>query len=319
MYSKEFFADLYKTLYTIRVFETRCIKLYRQGLITGYLHPYLGEEAIATGVCAALADGDYITSTHRGHGHCIARGADLKLMFAELLGRKTGYCRGMGGSMHIADMSVGNLGANGIVAAGIPLAVGAALAISIRADDAVAVAFFSDGASCNGVFGESLNLAAAWSLPLIFVIENNEYAVSTPIEQCARETDLYKRGQGFGTACFPVDGNDVLKVYERTQEARQMCTDGGGPVLMEAKTFRHGGHHVNDPGLYLPKDKLDYYLSHDPVDIGREYLLAQGGATQDQVQAVHESVDREIEQAVEFAKDSPEMTREEFMSFVEKY
>ena len=319
MHSKEFLAGLYKTLYTIRTFETACIKLYRQGFIIGYFHPYLGEEAIATGVCAALGEKDYIASTHRGHGHCIARGGDLRRMVAELFGRKTGYCRGMGGSMHIADVSAGNLGANGIVGGGIPIAVGAAMEITVRGDDGVAVGFFSDGATCNGVFGESLNLATAWSLPLVFVVENNQYAVSTPLSQCAREMELYKRGEGYGATCFQVDGNDVLKVYEKAQQAVEICKTGIGPVLLEAKTFRHGGHHVNDPGTYLPKDTLDYYLGHDPVDIGRGYLTGLGQAGQDEVDAIHAEVDAAMADAIEYAKASPEMTREEFMDFVENH
>ena len=319
MYTKEFLQTLYQTIYEIRVFESTCIKLYRQGLIIGYFHPYLGEEAIATGVCAALSEEDYITSTHRGHGHCIARGGELKKMVAELLGKKTGYCSGMGGSMHIADLSMGNMGANGIVGGGIPIAVGAALGIKIRKRDAVAVAFFSDGASCNGVFGESLNLATAWGLPLVFVIENNQYAVSTPVEQCARETELYKRGRGYGTISFQVDGNDVLKVYEQMGEAVEICKDEKGPVLIEAKTFRQGGHHVNDPGLYLPKEKLDDYLSRDPLDIAREYLLKFGKSTEEEVDAINNAVDREMDQAIDFAKNSPEMSFEEFSEFVGCY
>ena len=174
MYSKEFLADLYRKLYTIRVFETRCIKLYRQGLIRGYYHPYLGEEAIAAGVCAALNEDDYIVSTHRGHGHCIAWGAELKRMIAELLGRETGYCGGRGGSMHIADVRTGNLGANGIVGGGIPMGVGAALGSSIRGDGKVTGIFFSDGAANNGIFPEAMNLAAIWDLPVILVLENNQ-------------------------------------------------------------------------------------------------------------------------------------------------
>ena len=317
MYSKDFLTKLYRTLYSIRIFETKCIKLYRQGLITGYFHPYLGEEAIAAGVCAALGPDDYIGSTHRGHGHCIARGGDLKKMTAELLGKKTGYCSGMGGSMHIADCSSGNLGANGIVGGGIPIVVGAALGISIRNKKNVAVSFFSDGASCNGVFGESLNLATAWSLPMIFLIENNQYAVSTPLEQCTREVDLFRRGPGYGTVSFQVDGNDVLKVYEQTKEAVEICKAGKGPVLIEAKTFRHGGHHVNDPGLYLPKEKLDYYLSRDPVEIGRKYLMEIGKVKEQQVQIINSEIDGEMNEAIEFAKNSPEMNFEEFCDFVE--
>ena len=319
MYTKEFLRNLYETILKIRIFESRCIKLYRKGLIIGYFHPYLGEEAIATGVCAALREEDYITSTHRGHGHCIARGGQLNHMMAELLGKKTGYCSGMGGSRHIADLSARNMGANGIVGGGIPIAVGAALGIKIRKEKAVAVAFFSDGASCNGVFGESLNLATAWGLPLIFVIENNQYAVSTPVEQCAREVELYKRGHGYGTVSFQVDGNDVLKVYEQAREAVEICDHEKGPVLIEAKTFRHGGHHVNDPGLYLPKEKLDDYLSRDPLNIARETFLALGPGTEEDIEALEKAVDLEVDQAIEFAQNSPEMSFEEFSQFVGCY
>lgn len=297
MYSQDFLQDLYKTLYIIRVFETRCIKLYRKGLIVGYYHPYLGEEAIATGVCAALSESDYIASTHRGHGHCLARGPDLRQMVAELLGRQTGMCRGLGGSMHIADVSAGNLGANGVVGANMPVAVGAALGISIRGEEAVVADFTTDGATCNGVFGESLNLAGAWNLPLLVIVENNQCAVATTIEECTAETDLYKRGEGYGVESFQVDGNDVLKVYERTREAVEICNAGKGPVLIEAVTFRYGGHHVNDPGKYLPQEKLDYYLAHDPVDIGRKYLMEQGQATEADVQVINDQVEQTMEEA----------------------
>lgn len=319
MYSKEFLSDLYRTLYTIRVFETRCIKLYRQGLIVGYFHPYLGEEAIATGVCAALTEEDYIASTHRGHGHCIARGANLKKMVAELLGRSTGYCQGLGGSMHIADISAGNLGANGVVGANMPVAVGAALGVSMRGQPAVVADFTTDGATCNGVFGESLNLAGAWNLPLVVIVENNQYAVATTIEECTRETNLYKRGEAYGVPSFQVDGNDVIQVYEKAKEAVDMCRSGKGPVLIEAVTFRQGGHHVNDPGKYLPKEKLAHYLGRDPVDIGRKYLVDLGKATEEEVQAIHDSVEQDMEQAIAFATDSPEMTLEAFRDFVECY
>ena len=228
MYSKEFLLKLYEQMLAIRIFETECVKLYRQGLIRGYFHPYLGEEAIAAGVCAALEPKDYIVSTHRGHGHCIARGADVKRMVAELLGKETGYCLGMGGSMHIADVSTGNLGANGIVGGGIALGVGAGLGAKIRGEDRVVAIFFSDGASNNGVFAESLNLAAAWDAPVVFVLENNHYAVCTPVEKSCRADDLYKIGKGFSVDSLKVDGNDVLKVYEAMQGAVKKCRAGKG-------------------------------------------------------------------------------------------
>lgn len=318
MYSREFFEQLYRTLYTIRVFETECIKLYRQGLIIGYFHPYLGEEAIATGVCAALRQDDYIVSTHRGHGHCIARGGELKKMVAEVLGREAGYCRGRGGSMHIADVNIGNIGANGIVGGGIPIGVGAGLGIHIRGGDQVVVIFFSDGACNNGVFAESLNLAAIWDLPVIFLLENNQYAVSSPIEEMSRIPDLYKRAEGYGVRAYQVDGNDVLAVYENTQNAIETCRKGKGPVMIEAKTYRHGGHHVNDPGLYMPKDRLEYYKSKDPVDIGRKYLLEETKCTEQEAAAIEQQVQQAMEEAIEFAKNSPEPSVEKFLKEVEQ-
>ncbi len=211
--SRELLEKIFRTAYKIRVFETEGIKLYRQGLVRGYFHPYLGQEGIATGVCAALREGDFIASTHRGHGHCIAWGADIRRMVAELLQKESGYCKGYGGSMHIADITKGNLGANGIVGAGTPLGVGAALANQIKGSDAVTVTFTTDGGSNNGTFLESLNLAAIWNLNFILVIENNGYAVSTRIEESTRDTDLYKRGLAIGVESHQVDGNDPLAVY----------------------------------------------------------------------------------------------------------
>jgi pyruvate dehydrogenase E1 component alpha subunit len=317
MYSREFLEQLYRTIYTIRIFETECIRLYRQGLIIGYFHPYLGEEAIAAGVCAALRPDDYIVSTHRGHGHCIARGGELKRMAAEVLGREAGYCRGRGGSMHIADISTGNIGANGIVGGGIPIGIGAALGIHIRGGDQVAAIFFSDGACNNGVFAESLNLAAIWDLPVIFVLENNQYAVSSPIEEMSRVPDLHKRVEGYGVPGYLVDGNDVLAVYEKTSEAAEACRKGQGPILLEAKTYRHGGHHVNDPGSYMPKDRLEYYKARDPVKLARKHLMQQGRCSEQQVAAVEQQVQEAMDQAVEYAKNCPEPSVEAFVREVE--
>jgi TPP-dependent pyruvate/acetoin dehydrogenase alpha subunit len=318
MYSRQFLEELYRTVYTIRVFETECIKLYRQGLIIGYFHPYLGEEAIATGVCAALREDDYIVSTHRGHGHCIARGGELKKMVAEVLGREAGYCRGRGGSMHIADLKTGNIGANGIVGAGIPIGVGAGLGIYVRGGDQVVAIFFSDGACNNGVFAESLNLAAIWDLPVVFVLENNQYAVSSPIEEMSRIPDLHRRAEGYGVAAYAVDGNDVIEVYEKTTEAIEACRSGKGPVMVEAKTYRHGGHHVNDPGLYMPEERLEYYKARDPVKLAREHLAAQGQCSECDITTIEQQVLEAMEQAVEYAKDCPAPSVEEFLKEVEQ-
>lgn len=318
-YSQEFLEKIFRTAYKIRVFETEGIKLYRQGLIRGYFHPYLGQEGIATGVCSALKEGDYIASTHRGHGHCIAWGADVKRMVAELLQKDTGYCRGYGGSMHIADIKTGNLGANGIVGAGTPLGVGAALACQIRGSDAVTVTFTTDGASNNGTFLESLNLAAIWNLNFILVIENNQYAVSTKIEESTRETDLYKRGLAIGVESHQVDGNDPLAVYEMTARAAETCRAGKGPVLIEAKTFRHMGHHVNDPGKYMPEDKLAYYKERDPVDRARAALREMSDVDEATITAIEAEIAAEFEEAVTFSKNSGEVTPESFRAFAAEY
>ena len=319
MYDKKFLTTLYKTLYTIRIFESRSIKLYRQGLVRGYFHPYLGEEAIAVGACAAINPEDYITSTHRGHGHCIAKGAQVKHMVAELFGKKTGYCKGLGGSMHIADLSKGNLGANAIVGANLPLGVGAALGSSLKNDGKVTISFTSDGASNNGVFCESINLAAIWDLPLIVILENNQYAVSTPIKESARETNLFKRGKAFGISSHQIDGNDVLEVYETVKRAAATCRKGKGPILIEAITYRHGGHHVNDPGAYMPKEELDHYKSIDPIKRGREYLSKYGKLSETEIKEIEQSVENEMEEAIEFAKSSKALSFEEFIKIVEDY
>lgn len=315
-YSREFLEQLYRTIYIIRIFEIECIRLYRQGLIIGYFHPYLGEEAIATGVCAALRKDDYIVSTHRGHGHCIARGGELKKMVAEVLGREAGYCHGRGGSMHIADVDTGNIGANGIVGGGIPIGVGAGLGIRVRGTDQVAVIFFSDGACNNGVFAESLNLAAIWDLPVVFVLENNQYAVSSAIEDMSRVPELHKRAEGYGVQAYHVDGNDVLGVYEKTMEATELCRKGEGPILLEAKTYRHGGHHVNDPGLYMPKERIQYYKDRDPVKLAREYLIKQGGCTEEGIENIKQQAQQAMEAAVEYAKNCPQPSVEAFLEEV---
>lgn len=317
--SRELLERIFRTAYKIRVFETEGIKLYRQGLIRGYFHPYLGQEGIATGVCAALREGDYIASTHRGHGHCIAWGADVRKMVAELLQKESGYCRGYGGSMHIADISVGNLGANGIVGAGTPLGVGAALAAQIRGSDAVTVTFTTDGASNNGTFLESLNLAAIWNLAFVLVIENNQYAVSTRIEESTREVDLYKRGLSIGVESHQVDGNDPLAVYDVTKDAVEKCRRGEGPILIEAKTYRHMGHHVNDPGKYMPEERLTYYKGRDPVDRARNALVEMTDVERGEIDAIEEAVRAEFEEAVEFSKGSREISVGEFRDFVAAY
>ncbi len=306
---------MYETAATIRRFEQRAIEQYRLGNIRGYLHPYLGQEAIAVGAIAALEPDDYIVSTHRGHGHAIAKGHAPRQMMAELFGKETGYCRGRGGSMHVASRSIRNLGANGIVAGGLGIAAGAAMAIQQRGRSDVVVAFCSDGSSAMGMWHESLNLAAIWDLPVIFVLENNQYAVSTPIRDSARVEHLSSRAAGYGIPGFTVDGNDAAVVYGAMQEPIRRARAGEGPTLLECMTFRHGGHHVNDPGLYLPADQLERWKARDPLILLRE-RLARAGVDGSTVDAIDERVEQVMEEAVEFATASPSPSVEDFLAEV---
>jgi TPP-dependent pyruvate/acetoin dehydrogenase alpha subunit len=306
--------EMFRKAYTIRRFETRCVELYREGFIRGYFHPYLGEEAIAVGACSAIEPDDYIVSTHRGHGHCIAKNGNLRSMMAEIMGRATGYCRGRGGSMHIASLDDNNLGANGIVGGGIPIATGAGFAIKVKKGNQVVLSFFSDGAANNGVFGESVNLAAIFDLPVIFVLENNHYAVSTPVEYACRLDNLARRADGYGFPGVSVDGNDAVSMYLETQKAVARARKGEGPTLIEAKTYRHGGHHVNDPGLYMDQKVMARWKERDPVNLLRERITDKG-----KVKEIEEAVEKALADAVEFGKDSPSPSVEEFLKYIETY
>ena len=301
--------QMYRNVYATRQFELKCAELYRAGLIRGYLHPYLGEEAIAAGACAAIGADDYIVSTHRGHGHCISKGAEFKLMMAEIMGKAAGYCGGRGGSMHISSKKDNNLGANGIVGGGIPIAAGAAMGIKVKGTNQVVVSFFSDGASNNGVFAESLNLAAVFNLPVIFMLENNHYAVSTRIECSAGDCNLAGRGPAYGIPGICVDGNDAVAVYLETKKAARRARNGEGPSLIEAKTYRHGGHHVNDPGLYMPRDELEAWKARDPIIVLRNHINHDK-----KVKAVEQMVDQEMDAAIEFGKTSPNPSVEDFLA-----
>lgn len=307
--------SMYETATTIRKFEQKAIEQYRVGNIRGYFHPYLGEEGIAVGAIAALEPDDYIVSTHRGHGHAIAKGLEPRQMMAELFGKETGYCRGRGGSMHVASRSVRSLGANGIVGGGLAIADGAAMAIKQRGESQVVVAFCSDGSSANGIWHELLNLAAIWDLPVIFVLENNQYAVSTPIWDSARVDHLSERAAGYGMPGLTVDGNDAAIVYGAMQEPLRRARAGEGPTLLECMTYRHGGHHVNDPGLYLPADELKRWKEHDPLIVLRQ-RLALAGVEEASVTAVDERVERLMDEAVAFAEASPNPSLDEFCAEV---
>lgn len=308
---KSVLLRMYRNIYATRRFELKCIELYRLGLIRGYLHPYLGQEAIAAGACEAIGGEGTIVSTHRGHGHCISKGADLKRMMAEIMGRETGYCKGRGGSMHISSRDHNNLGANGIVGGGIPIGTGAAMGIKIKQSKQVVVAFFSDGASNNGVCGESLNLAAIYDLPIIYMLENNHYAVTMPVERASACCELAKRSQAYGMPGICIDGNDAVEVYLETQKAAKRAADGQGPTLIEARTYRHGGHHVNDPGLYMDPDIVAAWKARDPL------ILLGKRLRENQIKEIEIRVDDEIEEAVSFAKNSPEPSIEAFLQEID--
>ncbi len=313
-----FLLSLYRKIRLIRRFEETGIEKYREGWIHGYFHPYIGQEAIAVGVCAALRADDYIISTHRGHGHCIAKGADIRRMMAELYGKAAGYSMGRGGSMHIADCATGNIGANGIVGGGIPLAAGVGMGIRQEGSDRVAACFFGDGASNNGVFGESLNLAAIYRLPVILILENNCYAATTHVRETALCEHLSERGAGYGIPGRSVFGNDPLEVYHAAKEAADLARAGGGPALIEAKTHRLLGHHVRDIGSYMPQEDVDLWRSKDPLLVAAEHLR-QAGMSNDGIAAVDREIEEKIAEAVIFAESSAEPSVEEFLEEMKTY
>jgi pyruvate dehydrogenase E1 component alpha subunit len=300
----------------IRFFEEKVFELYGQNLVPGTIHLYAGEEAVAVGVCSSLRRDDFITSTHRGHGHCIAKGADLKRVMAEILGKKTGYCKGKGGSMHIADFAVGMLGATAVVGAGLPIAVGAGLSIRLRKTDQVVACFFGEGASNQGTFHESLNMASTWSLPVIFVCENNLYAMGTRQSVAMKIKNVADRAVAYGIPGFVVDGNDVLKVYETTREAVEVARRGEGPTLIECKTYRQKGHSRVDPGRYRPKDEVAEWVAKDPIKSFKEKLLQQHILRKEEIDTIESKTVAEVEEAVRFAIESPYPAPEEALDDV---
>ncbi len=314
--NKDRFAEMYQKMLEIRLFEEKIFELYAQNLIPGTIHLYAGEEAVAVGVCSSLRKDDYITSTHRGHGHCIAKGADLKRTMAEILGKKTGYCKGKGGSMHIADFNVGMLGATAVVGAGLPIAVGAGLSIQLRKTDQVVVCFFGEGASNQGTFHESINMASVWRLPVVFICENNLYAMGTRQSRVMNITDVANRAAAYGIPGEIVDGNDVLAVYDVAEKAVERARKGEGPTLVECKTYRHKGHSRVDPAKYRPKEEVEEWLSKDPIKNLRTYLLAAHVLTEMKIQQIEQNVLIKIEEAVKFALESPFPLAEEALEDV---
>lgn len=307
---------MYEDMVKIRRFEEKAIEFFTQGLIRGSMHLYIGEEAVAVGVCHALRQDDYIVSTHRGHGHCLAKGTDINRTMAELLGKATGCCKGKGGSMHIADLDTGNLGANGIVAAGIPVAVGAALSSQYRGTDQVAVAFFGDGATNQGVFHESMNLAAIWRLPVLFVCENNLYGITVPAKEAVAVTDIADRAKAYNIPGVIVDGNDVRAVYQAACQAVARARAGAGPTLLECKTYRHEGHYKGDPCVYRSDEELRQWKERDPIQHLAKVLVGEGIAAQTELEQIHRQVEQAIAAASAFALESPEPSPEDLLQDV---
>ncbi len=305
--NKRELIEIYKKMCLIRNFENTLNELYMSGRLVGDLHLYVGEEAVAVGVCASLRKDDYIVSTHRGHGHCIAKGADVNRMMAELFGKSTGLCKGKGGSMHLADVSIGMLGASGIVGGGLPLAVGAGLSAKYRGTDQISVCFFGDGASNQGTFHESINLASVWDLPVIFVCENNQYGEATPLSKVMRIKNIADRASSYGIPGFVIDGMDVIAVNESAKQAVNRARQGKGPTLMECKTYRFEGHCVTDPWeRYRSREEVEEWKKKCPIAHFRKILVSRGAFSENELEEIEQEAKRQIEEAVKFAEESPD-------------
>lgn len=302
---KGLMVESYRKMVLIRKFEMCASKLFAQNKLPGFLHLYVGEEAVATGVCSALEVTDYITSTHRGHGHLIAKGGDVKKMMAELFAKETGYCKGKGGSMHISDRDKGILGANGIVGAGIPIASGAAFASKYKGDGRVAVSFFGDGAANRGTFHEALNMAAAFKLPAVFVCENNLFAISVCARYHMAISDISDRAAAYGMPGYSIDGNDVELVYETTKAAVERARRGEGPTLIECKTWRHRGHYEGDPDDYRTAEEKAEWMQKDPIERLAKRLIEEGICTQAELDAIASDADKLLAEAIDEAEAAP--------------
>ena len=302
--------ELLRQMYTIRAFEEMAEQLYAMGKIHGTMHLSIGMEASAVGAIAALRPDDLILSTHRGHGHCIAKGADLNLMMAEFMGKENGYCRGRGGSMHIADVAGGNLGANGVVGGGIATAMGVAMGLKMKKRDQIILCFFGDGAANLGTFNESLNMAAIWSLPVVYVCENNQYAVSFSVKKAFAIERISDRAAGYGMPGVTVDGNDVVAVYEEVSQAVKRARKGEGPSLIENVTYRWRGHSKSDVNRYRTKEEIEAWKQKCPIQRFRALLIEEGMLTEEEADQIQQEASAAIDEAVEFAEASPEPTLE---------
>jgi pyruvate dehydrogenase E1 component alpha subunit len=312
--TREQMLQMFQRMAAIRAFETRAYELYREGVMRGTTHAYVGEEAIGVGVCAALNQDDTITSTHRGHGHCISKGGDMAMMMAELLGKDTGYSGGKGGSMHIADVEKGILGANGIVGGGMGIATGAGLSAKLLGNGRVSVCFFGDGALNQGILHESMNLAAIWKLPVVFICENNQFAMSARVENMTAVPDPSVRAVAYGIPGVSVDGMDVMAVFRAASEAVERARAGEGPSFIVATTYRFLGHHVGDPLNYRTKEEVDVWREKDAIERFRGYLTDHGIASEDELSSIEHEVQAEVDRASDGAKAAAEPDPSQLMT-----
>ena len=303
--SHEMLLEMYRRMVRIREFELAAMDVFKRGQVKGTVHPYIGQEASGVGVCMALGVDDLVAGTHRSHGHNLAKGADAAKMMAEIFGKETGYCKGRGGSMHIAAFETGSLGALAVVGSGIPLAVGAALAFKMRGEKRVAVPFTGEAGSNTGNWHESLNMAAIWDLPVVFVLENNQYGVSTNVRDAVRIDDLSIRAQAYGIPGVRVDGFDVLAVYEAAVEAVARARRGDGPTLLVTESYRIEGHYAGEPEVYRTRAEVEEYRKLEPIGRFRHHLLENGKATVAELDVIDAAIKQEMVDAVQFAKDSP--------------
>lgn len=308
--------EMYRRMVRIREFELTAIDLFKRGQVKGAVHPYIGQEAAGVGICMALRRDDLISGTHRSHGHNIAKGADVSLMMAELLGKETGYCKGRGGSMHIAAFETGSLGALAVVGAGMPIAVGAALGFKMRGLDSVAVPFVGDAGTNTGNFHEALNMASIWKLPVVFAVENNQFGVSTRITESTNISDLSQRAAGYGIPGVQVDGLDVLAVYEAAVVAVDRARQGEGPTLLVAKSYRVEGHYAGEPEVYRTREEVEEHRRNDPIKRFREYLISSERSSAAELDVVDDQSKQEMAEAVEFARQSPEPDASTAMDYI---
>ena len=313
---KETMLKMYYKMIEIRFFELTATGLFKKGQIKGSIHPYIGQEAVGVGACFALNPGDYMTTTHRPHGHNLAKGAGMRRIFAEILGKVTGYNRGRGGSMHVAALETGTLIASAVVGGNIPIALGAALTSKMKKTSQVTLCFFGEGASNTGNFHESLNLAAIWHLPVVFMCENNIYAVSTPIYYSALIENISIRAKGYGIPGITVDGNDVVAVYETTSEGVDRARKGNGPTLIEAKTYRWEGHYVGEPRVYRTREEEEKWKKRDPIQRFEKKLLEMQILDEGRIQQIKEEIGKKVTEALQWALNSPLPSPEDATRFI---